>query len=556
MSKMSGVTISGGTADFNVDPLAGRTIGGKIVLPLSGGTDSVINHLWYGVTIASSNNTISYSFMHTPGLTGRYNNDREGYASHSAHSAYFPGSATADGYYPFTPEQEAAARAAIQLWDDLIPQHFVETNGNGADIQFGNSNDPGQAYAIPPYWSGHGSSFQGDVFTHDPVTNTSNAEFGFGQYGATTLIHEIGHTLGLSHPGNYNASDDNDHDGVPDPITYANDAEYYQDDQLYTIMSYFRAYEVQGFDNAPLDWRYSGGLFYDQSPQGPMLHDIYTIQAAYGADPTTRSGATTYGFHSTAGNALYDFNQNSLPYYAVYDAGGTDTIDLSGFSASQYLNMNAGKFSSIGDVLMSRDQLGQVLHDSYLTNLGVDLYKLGYSNAALGNLSLGWLQDAKNSHAATIQAETGVAGIGTVNYDTFAIAYNTTIENAVGGQGRDLIVGNGVANRIDGQGGSDVLQGGAGDDTLIGGLGNDTLSGGGDKDVFVFAKDGSTDTITDFQTGIDKIDLSAVVGATASYVSYNATTHQVQIDTDHDGVYDMFINSTGTVNSGDYLLHG
>ena len=45
-------------------------------------------------------------------------------------------------------------------------------------------------------------------------------------------MHEIGHALGMSHPGNYNAEE-----GVT--LTYEANAEYYQDSLQYTIMSYF-----------------------------------------------------------------------------------------------------------------------------------------------------------------------------------------------------------------------------------------------------------------------------------------------------------------------------
>ena len=104
-----------------------------------------------------------------------------------------------------------------------------------------------------------------------------------------------------------------------------------------------------------------------------------------------------------------------------------------------------------------------------------------------------------------------------------------------------------MANVLNGMGGDDVLKGFGGNDTLYGGAGND---------LFVFAKDGSTDTIADFQTGADKIDLRTVAGATAGYVTYDAAHHQVQIDTNHDGTFDMFINIQGTaVAPTDFLLH-
>ena len=527
--------------DASVDPGAGGTASnGKYIAPLTG-TNSVLSHLWTGLTVpgaglSNPNGVITYGFLAQNHATGVVNNPHTGEGK---------------GYTPFSDAQKAAAIQAIQLWDDLIPQHFQNIGDistkqwahNVATIQFANTTTgPAQAWGYYPGATHNGTRVSSDVWTATPSVNSSNGELGIGEYGWTTLIHEIGHTLGLSHPGNYNFSDDNDHDGVPDPITYAGDAQYYQDNQMYTIMSYFRSYEVINPDNAVVDWVHSGGFFYDQSPQGPMVHDIFAIQTAYGADPNTRSGDTTYGFHSNAGNVLYDFNSNTTPYYAIYDAGGAnDTIDASGFQSSQYINLNPGAFSSIGDVLMSQHELGQAADDFFLANFGIhltDYFGLPTDDVDdLGAISLLLLDQTKTANAAAILADTGVSGIATVNYDNFAIAYNTWIENAIGGQGNDLLVGNIHDNHLDGQGG---------DDTLTGDLGADT---------FIFHDDGSTDTITDFATGVDKIDLSNVAGATDGYVSYNATTHQVEIDVNHDGTADMFINSANTVNAGDYIFH-
>lgn len=63
-------------------------------------------------------------------------------------------------------------------------------------------------------------------------------------------------------------------------------------------------------------------------------------------------------------------------------------------------------------------------------------------------------------------------------------------------------------DRILGSAGADVLRGGAGDDFLHDGAGADVLTGGAGADVFVFTRDGATDRITDFEQGLDRIDIS------------------------------------------------
>lgn len=104
------------------------------------------------------------------------------------------------------------------------------------------------------------------------------------------------------------------------------------------------------------------------------------------------------------------------------------------------------------------------------------------------------------------------------------------VENAAGANGDDRLTGDGGANILaggrgndvlDGRGGSDVLRGDAGRDRLIGGGGRDELTGGAGADTFVFrsiAEIGNSvatsDVITDFQPGVDRIDLRAIDAST------------------------------------------
>jgi Ca2+-binding RTX toxin-like protein len=88
-----------------------------------------------------------------------------------------------------------------------------------------------------------------------------------------------------------------------------------------------------------------------------------------------------------------------------------------------------------------------------------------------------------------------------------------------GGEGEDTdhLFGEDGADKLFGGYGNDVLNGGAGNDTLYGGPGEDELTGGSGADLFRWVRGDANgnwfhiegvDTITDFETGIDTIDIS------------------------------------------------
>lgn len=66
------------------------------------------------------------------------------------------------------------------------------------------------------------------------------------------------------------------------------------------------------------------------------------------------------------------------------------------------------------------------------------------------------------------------------------IAIDTYIENALGGDASDRLIGNHLANRISGRGGNDTINGADGNDILIGGSGNDVIIGGAGLDIAVY----------------------------------------------------------------------
>jgi len=81
-----------------------------------------------------------------------------------------------------------------------------------------------------------------------------------------------------------------------------------------------------------------------------------------------------------------------------------------------------------------------------------------------------------------------------------------------GGAGNDRIGGKGGNDSLYGDEGDDQIYGDAGDDLIRGGLGNDILvgddfSGGTGSDTFVLAAGEGTDTILDFEMGVDFLEL-------------------------------------------------
>jgi serralysin len=315
----------------------------------------------------------------------------------------------ADGYKfsPLSETQKSVARAALATWADVANITFAEVSdaGEGGSIRFG-TNDQGitsSGYA----WTPNDYAYGGDVYIANNLYE--NLYPSNGSHGFLTFVHEIGHAIGLKHPGNYNST------GGGSEAPYL---PYAEDNTRYTVMSYH--------DQSLYD--------YDIYASAPALYDVAAIQYLYGAKTTTRSGDDIYAFSNT-----------TTPFTKViWDGAGIDTVDASGQKLSVSINLNPGKFSSIG------------VDDTYYF----------YATSATDNVS---------------------------------IAYGADIENAIGGSGSDTLSGNSLSNTLSGGSGGDTLKGSLGDDTLngdagadwlYGGLGNDLLSGGTDTD-YLYGEEGN-----------------------------------------------------------------
>jgi serralysin len=153
---------------------------------------------------------------------------------------------------------------------------------------------------------------------------------------------------------------------------------------------------------------------------------------------------------------------------------------------------------------------GNTTYDLKSDFLGKDVAMNLVDTGGSDTLNFSW---ASGNQRLDLNAEKFSSVSGGVN--NLSLSRGTVIENAIGGKGVDVIVGNGVANILEGRAGQDRLIGNGGNDKLIGGTGNDTLTGGSGKDTFLFssALNSSTniDTITDFSVVDDLIQLENAI---------------------------------------------
>ncbi|HYC99213.1 M10 family metallopeptidase C-terminal domain-containing protein [Brevundimonas sp.] len=409
------------------------------------------------------------------------------------------------GFSQFNSAQIAATELALASWSDVANITFNRVTdpgsqySNSATILFANyaeGQDGAAAFAyLPGGMPGATGSnaVQGDVWINSSLAYNSTPVM--QAYGHQVLLHEIGHAIGLSHPSSYNASAD----GV---ITYGANATYFEDSRQYTVMSYFGELNTGG------DFRTNGAGATRYSAV-PLLDDIAAAQRLYGANMTTRTGNTTYGFNSNAGQPWFSASSGaSALIFAVWDAGGVDTFDFSGYSVAQTIDLRQGAFSSVGSLLGNVAIAIGVVIENVIGGMGADAIRgnsaanqiTGNGGADVIDGGLGSdtvvFSGTRASYTVTWNGQvgtvTGPGGTTTVRNVEFLQFSDQTIAAAptggllvAGDITNETINGTSFADTMGGLGGTDTVNGLAGADTLDGGSGNDVLNGGDDDDFLI-----------------------------------------------------------------------
>lgn len=429
-------------------------------------------------------------------------------------------SSDANGFTALTSEQRAAARLAFTQIQSVSGISFVEaTDSSAVNVRLGSNAQGGVSagYAYLPYSTSDGRG--GQVYL---ATESSGDGTTAGTYGYATILHEIGHAIGLKHPGNYNAGDTSGSAGTP-PFLPAS-----EDNVGNSLMSYND--HVSGLSASTL-----------------MPYDIAALQYLYGANTTTGAGASTYSFTDVA--ALQ----------TVYDTSGTDVFDFQALSQGVTVNLAAGTHSSVGlatsgvaaasNLAIAYDTVienavGSNYADSIQGNASANTLTGGAGNdtllgldgadvlyGGLGNdviyggtggdtIYAGQNDDDIYGGQGDDRIESGLGGdtiASGLGNDTLLAGQGDDLllagqgdDNLQGGLGNDTLAGGLGADTLMGNGGDDSLTGMAGLDWLDGGLGNDTLIGGDDADVYQLAGLNGDDRIEGFITGSDQARVSSL----------------------------------------------
>ncbi len=210
----------------------------------------------------------------------------------------------------FEERHKVAARQALDEWAKVANIHFLEldeTAGNYGTIRFG-FTDHEKNETTSGWATGPGTSAKsGDIWITEkeiPELYVKGISYNF-----KTLLHEIGHSLGLKHPFEGG-------DLIDTAFDFRN----------YTIMSYT---EPEGSY-----YRDAGNTQYLISST-PMVYDIAAIQYLYGAA------------ENNEGNTSYKYQKNQPFVEAIWDSGGYDTLDLAGFNKDCTINLIPGSYSTV-----------------------------------------------------------------------------------------------------------------------------------------------------------------------------------------------------------------
>lgn len=409
-------TNTGGSADINSDGTATVTpptdTGGG---DTGGGSETLLAQAQAKTSTNSSTTTLPTTGDSPAVESGVYWSGKTNitYSYNLTEPADYAGE-NLSGFIAFPDAAKPSVVASFADISTFTPLTFSEVSVDG-DIEWNAIQQSGNtdAYAYYP-----GSGIGGDVFLNNEYTTSE--QYTAGQSPYFTVIHELGHAMGLDHTFEGDATLPTDQENI-----------------THSVMSY------TDHRNKTMEFTLSGNSINSQSSSSYYttdyaLYDVIGLQAAYGANTSHNNTDTTYtvGFGTTVGEV-------------IWDGGGTDLIDASSATGACTVDLREQQFSSI-DVKDAATQASEKITEMGITSQTfIDFINEQYTN--LGE-----------------ELYTGEMSL--------AISKGVVIENVTTGSGNDSVQDNSVDNVINTGAGDDTIilnQGGF--DTVNGGTGTDTV---------------------------------------------------------------------------------
>lgn len=336
----------------------------------------------------------------------------------------------------------------------------------------------------------------GDIFINNAYFVDGPEEFADLKKPRQVLMHELGHSLGLSHPHSaYNSYGPT----ITSDYAATNDIGFSQlGFRTSTASDMYKEYfSIMSYDD-------QNTYVPDLNAYTPMILDVIALQQAYGEGSGTSGSGNDTIYAGTYG------------YRTYFDKGGTDTIDLSMYSYGAYFHMGA-----------------TIVGANHLVGIAMSLYDADNTiNYADNPVSLRWFYGEYENATGSFYID--------------AIVGNKLANNINGLGGDDYIEGGDGNDAIAGGDGNDELYGQAGDDTFdwdsSARLGNDIMYGGAGDDTYCIS---GYDTIVEYSNeGID------TVWVDSSYSLANTLLENVKLYNDITGGYTLTGNSYGNIIQG------